>query len=109
MKRDETVDVYIGDAVSICQQKTLAAKVLGDAPDAATGHRFLASIGHRHSPADLAMSAVWFDVTGTERNRKVAVTELIVQKIVPDRVAFITKADDVIRHPVVGVDFHDVP
>src|SRR5208337_1136360 len=80
-----------------------------DFADAASGHRGLSGFRQCHPPSGFSVAVVHLQFAGAQRHGKVAVAQLVVQKIVANRVALVAQANHEVAESIRRIDLHDVP
>ena len=111
MKGEQAADVHVAETVAVGKkERVVVLKIAGNALQAATGLGFEAGVGEGDSKILFVVSAHELDLRfAAKTNSEVTVHGFVVQEVILDHVSAISKAENELAHPVVGVHLHDVP
>jgi hypothetical protein len=111
MGPDAFVDVDVGYAISVGQEKSLAwFDVFLDRLDPIPGQSFVARVGECDTPIFFFVTIMKPDVRGApELQGRVARIPEIVAEIFADHFRFVTETQNEILVAEMGINFHDMP
>src|SRR5262249_54426129 len=103
MKREQMVQVYVGQTVAVGQEKCVALDVFLDALEAAAGHRVQPGFRERDVPVfGHALPVDLKRIVLAERQRYVGLSQMVFEEKALDRPALVAQAQDEVDVAIFG-------